>query len=203
MQNIGQLNVKIEKCINELGLEFIQNKGLILTESDLKCLLFNKLFKIESLSKYEHTQDDIILTIPLHTELSWYNSMGKLAIVPDITIIEPQNLSILHGLDNIISTLPNKQYEFGGNAIIFELKFIRTRTLTKKDFHKQIKKDFDKIQNLFQKLSEEGNPGRIYCYFLIFTKTKNYCAEFNKFFKQYREGMNWKIMVKSADIEFD
>jgi hypothetical protein len=105
-------------------------------------------------------------------------------------------------METRISTLPRKQYEFGGNALIFELKYIRTKILSEFIFKKEIKKDFDKIQRLIEKLNNECNPAKVFCYFIVFTKTLNYCTAFTQFIRDKGESENYKFIIKSAELDF-
>lgn len=202
MDKLRELKKEIEKRIDIVWKKFKNSKGIILTESDLKCLLFNEFMGIEKLSEDIQTQDSHIWANALHTEISWYDKNGKLTITPDISIVEPENLSILHGMESRISTLPRKQYSFGGNAVIFELKFNRTKRLSKSTMLREIEYDYNKIQGLFEKLRNEGNPGRVFCYFVIFTKTSDYCNEFNEFIQEHKESENHKFIIKSAELTF-
>lgn len=91
----------IERIIHKIEREYRNVKGLILTEDDLKCLIYCNLMMIRSLSDPQHTREDNVLAHSNHTELSWFDDQGKLTIKPDLTILEPNHLSILK-LTNII-----------------------------------------------------------------------------------------------------
>jgi len=181
------LRAAIERKIAELETEYKRTQGLILTESDLKCLLYKKLSEIPELWGSSKTQDDYIKTNAIHTELPWYDENRKLTIKPDITILEPGNLSILHeyGLYPW-RRLPSKGCSFNGNAIIFELKFIRAKSgIAVQRLRRSIEKDYEKIRRLFQRLSSEGCPHNVFCYFVIFNKTDKKCLEFGNFMNDF------------------
>ena len=203
MQITQNLKQKIEEKILQLNSDFLRVKGLLLTEADLKCNLFKKLTEIEEFNKEQKTEDTQILSTPIHSELSWYNENGKLYIKPDLTIINPRNLTILHEYRNWKGNLPSKGCEFGGNSFIFELKFIRTKRLTLSKFKKEILKDFTKIKELFQKLDNEHNPLQIFCFFIIFTKTNEICSEFSIFLEENRDSLRHKILFYSGEIQFE
>lgn len=194
------LREQIERTIDQLGQDYQNTQGLILSEGDLKCLLFDRLLNIERLSENEPTYDPAILGGAIHTELKWYDKNKKLTIQPDISIISPNNLSILHGLTRRI--LPSKQFEFHGEAIIFELKFIRDKKgITQNVLNKSIKRDYQKIMYLFERLKQEKLPD-IFCYFVIFNKTDNKCNEFCRFIRDHEEDSKYKYIYKSGKVEF-
>jgi len=129
---------------------------------------------------------------PVHAEIPWYDENNKLTIRPDITILEPNSLSILHSLSGL--ALPSKQVEFGGQGIIFEIKFNRFRNGISPYFFKQIKEDFDKIQGLFNRLKGQGKDGDLYCFFIVFNKTDLKCDEFQEFLYINRNGLNCRFL---------
>ncbi|MFW6015786.1 MAG: hypothetical protein ACOCRK_05065 [bacterium] len=193
----------IEQKINEIETEYRHAQGMILTEDDLKCLLYKKIMEIGSISEPKETQDDQILAHSIHTEVSWYDSNGKLTIKPDLTILEPKHLSILHRYGSNLS-LPSKQFEFNGKSIIFELKFIRNKTgIRQKTLESKIKKDFEKINILFERLESQGISNDVYCYFIIFNKTDIRCQEFNEFIEKNRESEKHKIIYATGKVNFD
>jgi hypothetical protein len=129
-------------------------------------------------------------------------------IKPDITIIEPENLSILHDyvpLDQIEtasnSELPSKDFGFGGNSITFELKYIRN--YSQERLMKAIWEDFDQIMRLFRILDGKGMGSTIYSYQVIFDKygLAQHTQEFQEFLNHYGVGDRHKIVYKSIGIE--
>ena len=200
------LRAAIEQKITGIEQEYQKTQGLILTEDDLKCLFYRKLMQIPNLSKRSRTNDKKIYAKPIHTEVSWYDKDGRLAIKPDITILEPENLSILYkyNRDGSKLKLPSKQFAFNGKAIIFELKFIRNKTgITRKTFNGSIMNDYTKIQNLFERLDSQEMPDGIFCYFVIFNKTDIKCNEFEDFRERNRESYRHKIIYATGKVLLD
>ena len=192
----------IEQKITEIEEEYQQTQGLILTEDDLKCLFYSKLMQIPELSQQIKTQDQQIYAKSIHAEVSWYDENGNLSIKPDITILEPEHLSILHRYGSNLR-LPSKQFEFNGKAIIFELKFIRNKTgITPRTFNGPIMKDYRKIQRLFAKLASQGKPDDVFCYFVIFSKTNIKCREFDRFIEQNGQSNKHKIIYAAGNVHF-
>lgn len=194
----------IEEKIKEVEKEFQRTQGLILTENDLKCLLYSKLMDIPKLSKIRVTKDPHILANAIHTEVSWYDDDKHLTIKPDITILEPEELTILHGYYGYGLPLPSKQFEFGGKAIIFELKFIRNKTgIRRRTFDGKIMKDFEKIERLFIQLKSQNMPDAIFCYFVIFNKTDRKCKEFVHFLDQRGQAKRYKVIYATGRVTFN
>ena len=92
------LEKKIEQKIDEIGDNYCENKGIILTESDLKCIVYSELLKIKSLNNLKSTNTKEYSTDVkshyIHTEISWFDKSGRLTLKPDITILNPHSISI-------------------------------------------------------------------------------------------------------------
>src|SRR5687767_246826 len=85
---------QVERCISRLNLEYRLTPGSILTEHDLRCQLHNHLSALPALRRTTSIQDTKTLGTGLHHDLSWYDQNNKLRIRPDITILEPEGLTI-------------------------------------------------------------------------------------------------------------
>ena len=157
-----KLKKKIEKKIYEIGEYANKNKAVILTETDIQCILYNKLLEIDILSRLEKTKNkEDIYTHYVHTEMSWFDSNGKLAFRPDISLIKPNCIELNVG---------NRDFIFDGSSIIMEIKLNRSKSSTK--FIKEIKGDLEK----FKKLKETSND--IFCFFIMYDKRKNVNNDF-------------------------
>jgi len=193
----------IESKIIELGEEYQKAPAIILTESDLKYMIYKKLSDISEISEITPTEDEWILGNSIHTEVSWYDTNRKLTIRPDITIIDTSHLSILH-ITGKKFNLPSKQFSFKGKSIIFEIKFIRgQKGITENVFDRKIKEDYEKIRNLFEILSSRGiTEDDFFGFFVIFNKTNLVCEEFSEFLQQNSMGNNIKIIYISGNVDF-
>jgi len=188
---------QILEKLSEIELDFQENKGIILTECDLQCLLFHKIYEL-----FAHNQETFnpqIKGSPLHSEIKFFNENGKLFYQPDITIINPDSYSIIHSIedftikDDRIKYKPtsSKEFEFGGDAIIIELKFCRTKNgITKVG---SFKDDLRKIKKI-KKLVERNSQSKVYGIVAIFNKTDYISEEFDKFIKSH--SANSDILVK-------
>jgi len=209
---------RIESIVRSIEWDYQRTQGLILTEDDLKCLIYNKLKILFFQNKHRlfyrlrqeaqgdylppwvaETKDRGILASPVHCEIPWYDENNKLTIRPDITILEPSYLSILHGLNG--PKLPSKQFEFGGQGIILEIKFNRFKNgISSSYFSTHIKSDFDKIQRLFEKLKNQGKERDLYCFFIVFNKTDLKCNDFQNYLNRHGEGTGYKLMYCTANV---
>ncbi|MFC1965589.1 hypothetical protein ACFLWI_01385 [Chloroflexota bacterium] len=199
----------IEATIRSVENEYRRNQGLILTESDLAALIYTRLrslfsepFNRSGLHWHMHTQDTNVIASPLHLEVPWYDVNGKLKIRPDITILEPTQLSILHRYGDGLR-LPSKQFEFAGNAIILELKFIRHKSGITVHALEKIRRDFDKIKtNIQNHIGNIGIRRSFYCLFVVFNKTDNRCSEFDQYLAEHAGGDWYKYIYGSGQVTF-
>jgi hypothetical protein len=95
--NDKEIFIIVESEIKSLETEFQESQGLILTEDDLKCHLFRKLYPY--FSHAIHTMDHNIKAGPLHAEVNYFNRFNVLRKRPDLVIINPESLSILHSVE--------------------------------------------------------------------------------------------------------
>jgi len=130
---------KIISGISEVEKQYQSNQGLILSESDLKCLIYKELYNV--FPEFTKTMDRNIKANSLHTEIPWYDENSKLTIRSVITILNPDKMSIKHG-NSIYQKneffsyghLPSKDFQFGGEALVIEIIFIKKkRGISEKD----------------------------------------------------------------------
>lgn len=210
--NFQSLTPRIERIINMLKREYSRAPASILTEDDLKCLLYARLNRLVAFRRRMPTREGHILGSAVHAELSWYDENRRLRIRPDITITEPECLSILHGhggpiLDPFTSQfggfrgavpLPSKQYEFGGNAITFELKFAREGITDA--MMELIRKDFAKMKRLFGILDRRGQGDSVFSYLVIFNKLpqRRQDTALDKFMREHGVGPRHKVLYRTC-----
>ncbi|HEY0319473.1 MAG TPA: hypothetical protein VGC66_00730 [Pyrinomonadaceae bacterium] len=206
------LTPRIERLIHRLKVDYSHNPGMILTEDDLQCHLHGRLSRLRAFRYGLPTQDSRVLGFSVHSELTWYDERRKLRIKPDITILEPEEMSIQHGyvspmLEPFCSSvsafhmarpLPSKQYEFGGNAITFELKFARNGIT--EYFARLIKQDFKKMMRLFEILDRRGEGESIFSYLIIFNKLPQPMSDtpLAQFMNEHGSGPRHKILYKTC-----
>jgi hypothetical protein len=94
---------QVERVIDRTARIYQSAQGMFLTEEDLRGRLIYDLQRLPTFRKPRPSQDRHIYATPVHAQLSWYDEDWKLSIVPDITILEPEHLSILHGYEPLLS----------------------------------------------------------------------------------------------------
>jgi hypothetical protein len=202
---------RIERVINMLAFGYRHAPGSILTEADLQGHLYGRLSRLRPLRESVPTLDPHILGSHVHSELPWYDERGKLRIRPDITIIEPEHMSILHGLAQPVvdpfsspcrlfhkAPLPSKQCEFGGKAVILELKFARAgidRAVLDK-----VRYDLNKVMRLFRKLDGEGEGENVFALLIVFNKLPQRLADtpLANFIREHGTGPRHKILYRAC-----
>lgn len=200
--NIETIYDNVLKAIDIVGERFKNYKGLIVTESDLKCQLYSELrqFIREDLK----TNDPGILGTPLHTEVPFYNpDESNYANMPvDIVIFDPSEFSIIKDpkfrFENgeITNGLPGKKYRTLGDTILIELKFNKQKNGITKSFNNSILKDIEKLETIINFNSNKVMKGIS----VIFNKTDNVCKEFeNEVLKPIRNNID--VIYKSSNLE--
>lgn len=190
----------IRAVVDSVAVEYAQQPGLILTEDDLKCLLFSRFSSNRLLAGFFSTRDTHVKATRVHSEISWYDAKGKLTIKPDLTILDPAELRILKG-DARRATLPSKGFGFSGDAIVFELKFIRQKSgITKSVYQRQILKDWAKVERLLKKLKNQNASHQFFCFFIIFNKGDRACSEFRHFLRRNADGKKHRILYRCGGV---
>lgn len=195
--------------IKELESEYQNNQGLILSESDLKCQLYKKIYPL--LSHNITTMDSHIKGSSLHTEIKFFDEKYSLSLVPDITILNPEYLSILHSVRYIITSsgikykkASSKEFEFGGDTIIIELKFCKNKTGITNSKILSYKRDIQKIiqiQNIINNRSDGKN--RVLGIFVIFNKTDKKVSQFNDFWGNFSNIDDLELIYGSGKVNFE
>ncbi len=157
----------------------------------------------------------------VHTEISWFDENGKLTIRPDITIIEPEHLTMqqLNTLSSCEgyprfrgrwnqandpvfprSSFPSKEFQFEGKAITFELKLARDRDIEigERPFRfDKLSMGYGQIRRLFNVLDNRGQGDDIFSYLVFFSKTPINTPGFYNYLNQHGESYRHKIICKS------
>lgn len=169
---------KIIGFLKEIASEYQKAQGLILTEDDLKCLLFSKLYGYLPSAM---TIDAGVSASAIHSEVKFYDEEGLLTLVPDLCIVEPRHISIFHSVEFKIERshltyeykkLPRKSVEIGGNTIIIELKFCRDKNGICDADIVNYNNDIAKIKQL-QEIVQRRSSGndKMFGVFAVFNKT--------------------------------
>lgn len=174
--SLSEVIFDVEQAAMRVARAYRRTGGLILSEDDLKCALFYRLYPMYSASV--PTINRGISAIALHTELPWYDERGLLRLRPDLSIIDSRRLSILHGIGERVGSngtpsyrLPSKGCEFGGQAVAVETKFVRAFTGITRRHITSFKKDIDKMQRLCLRHNYDPSNPNVKGVFIVFSKT--------------------------------
>jgi hypothetical protein len=190
--------MQIVDLIEQLASEYRAAPASILTESDLQCLLVSRLMGLDLLRGVRPTRDANILCTMVHSEVSWFDEVGRLWLKPDITILEPRDLSIFRGLDG--ARLPRKGFHFNGPAIIFELKLVRGRSGVTARSVDSIRRDLDKITRLLRKVEQEGARDELSSYFVLFSKVDRQPQELRDLIAENAANDRLTMIYRSAGV---
>lgn len=139
---------EIASCVAEIEREFQQTPGLILSEDDAKCILFGQI-QSKLVAQRQHrlqTADPNIFASPLHTEIKFLDQNGKLTIRPDITLVDPSDLSLNQSRDGF--SIQRKGFVFFGSAIAIEIKFCKAKRGITDPFVASVRNDCEKLIEL-------------------------------------------------------
>lgn len=172
----------INKSLQILEMEWQDSQGLLLSEDDFKHHLLRIMYQNKVFLEKTVTRDLDIKGSPIHSEINFFDENQELKIKPDISILNPENLSIAHSLQKFVfkngrliyANTTGKSFEFTGEAIVIELAFIKKNNgITHKRDIEKIREDFNKINQLIR-----INGNSIKGFIAVFSKSNNYSKEF-------------------------
>lgn len=192
-----QLISEVKTKISEVADEYALSPGIILSEDDLKCHIFSKLVPL--LNHRTPTSDDRVFASPLHTEIKFLDSSGRLSLRPDITIIDPINLTIKksRGID-----LSRKGFVFWGSSLIIEIKFCKAKSGISKKHIESYNADCQKMLEIHRRLYANEHTTRMHGIFVAFNKTNKGNRAFNEFKAQYDGNEKIDIMYGTGNFIF-
>jgi len=193
--------------LKELEKVYQLNQALFLTEDDIKCHLFRILDDL--FSKYSPTINPGVTGSALHSEVKFYDENEHLTLVPDITIINPSNLSIYHSVEFRITNrgakygpLPSKSFESGGEAFVIELKFCRERVGITRANIQSYQSDFDKLKRLREIMNTRSQgQNKLFGVVAVFNKTDNGRILFEEF-ESNNQNQHIRIFYGTGNVDF-
>lgn len=206
MINNSLLN-SIMQEIKNIESDFQSNQGLLLTEDDLKSQIYSRVSGL--INMRQKTMDNHIWGSPLHTELPFYDNNGKLTIRPDITIFNPSEMSILHGVGIYIKgdkiaygKLPSKSCEFGGKTIVIEIKFYRGKSGISKRSLLSVRKDVSKILRLMRRHNRPASHNDILGIMVVFNKTNKKIRLLNRLINKFASHPRLRVVYGTGRVIF-
>lgn len=149
---------QVKSCIEFIKDKFENNQYLFLSENDVVCQLYMKLFEIKKLSKLQETSSGQ-KTIALHTEVPFFSKNMPATIEPilntrvDIAILKPNTITFDRRdfrVRKFISS-STKEYRFKEVECCIEVKL--NKIYSKNKCLENITKDLDKLRTLNAKIS--------------------------------------------------
>jgi hypothetical protein len=122
----------VKNAIDKLQKEYSLNRGMLLTEGDLECHLFNKLLQEEGLRGYHSSKNDTfsdlgkdleLKTSFVHSQVTWFKPGKKSGFEVDLTISDPRKLEVIN--IELFEEWTSKGFAYDGPCIAIEIKFIR------------------------------------------------------------------------------
>jgi len=173
------------KAIDSLQKNYKANRGMLLTEGDLECHLFNELLKQPCISGYHHPKDDTfwkdgkqennLKTTYVHSQVTWFKDDRQSGYEVDLTICDPKNLEVVN--IELFEEYPHKGYAYDGPCVAIEVKFIRDGR-----YPKQYDEDYfslrdnlipDKLSNIAKGKYQESNKDNIAFITIVGCKKKD------------------------------
>lgn len=151
----------VMKHLKKMKSDFENNPFNFLSEDDVKCHLFMKLFKEFKFSKLKKTEDDQSIS-PLHSEVRYFNEQGKLLFQVDISAIDPQyaNVYSKRVKEGRKRPMLAKRYEFDKSHFSIEIK-LNKGVWSKNYTYKIWEKDLQKLRDI------KSRNSTMFCFSLL------------------------------------
>lgn len=143
-----------KNAVKSLQEKYKKNRGMLLTEGDLECHLFNELMQQEELSGYHPSKntniydfsshkDSNLKTSYVHSQVTWFKVDQKSGFEPDLTICQPDLLEVKN--HELLLDYPSKGFAYDGPCVAIEIKFIRTEDKATGLSHEDLRKFLEKL----------------------------------------------------------
>lgn len=144
-----------KKAVKSLQERYKQNRGMLLTEGDLECHLFNELMRQPELSGYHASKatdvydfssksDSTMKTSFVHSQVTWFKVNEKSGFEPDLTIGKPELLEVKN--HELLLDYPSKGFAYDGPCVAIEIKFLRNIERAGMQAHEDFLKFIDKLR---------------------------------------------------------
>lgn len=185
-----------QKAVKSLQDKYSKNRGMLLTEGDLECHLFNELMLQPELSEYRPSKitnihnekiTEEFKTSYVHSQVTWFKLNQKSGFEPDLTICNPELLEVRN--HDLLLDYPSKGFSYDGPCVAIEIKFIRTEYKASLTSHEDLRKFLNdlipaKLANIKKDNYKISNPDNVAFISVvgckdeeIFIKSKHYLGK--------------------------
>jgi len=190
----------VTKAVASIEREFQIVPGLILTECDAQCLLYERLRTTlnERARQHIQTDSDQILASPIHTEIKILDENMKLLLRPDIVVMSERSLSLIN--DNRLQLIEKKGFILFGSAVFIELKFCKAKKGITNQINTTIEKDCAKLDDIKDRLYPTKESAQMLGCVVVFNRTDKRCAAFDEQITRQSASSSSKIIYATGNF---
>lgn len=191
---------RISDFVREIEAQYKISKGLILSEDDVKCILYAKIYnQLEQENQLRQPIDDPdVYASPLHTEIKFIDANGTLSVRPDISIVDTASMTMRQSLNGF--AVSRKGFIIYGSATVVEIKFCKNSSGITNRFSNSIRRDCDKIIDLKNRLYPPGEAAMLQGIVVVFNRTNKVSNGFLELCHDYGNHPYIKILYASGDF---
>ena len=193
--------IQIATAVAEIEAECQLVPGLILSENDLQCLLFERLRTTLRTQNQIciQTDNEHIRASPIHTEIKIFDENLRLILRPDIIVMSPGSLSLVN--DDEVRLIARKGFVLFGSAVFIELKFAKfPKGIDLKETNK-IAGDCQKLDGIKQRLYPNTESADMIGCVVVFNRTDVRCEAFNNLAIRQANSTTSKIIYATGRFQ--
>ncbi|RYM34812.1 hypothetical protein ERX46_05405 [Brumimicrobium glaciale] len=142
----------IKNSMTSIQETYKEYQGMILTEGDLECHVFNALMAQENLKGYHNSKGNSLgfivdegerKTSFVHSQVTWFKENEKSGFEVDLTIGSPALLEVVN--IELFEEYTSKGFAYDGPAVAIELKFIRRKDKASQTAHEDLLKIMNRL----------------------------------------------------------
>jgi hypothetical protein len=169
----------VAQAVRQIESELQVAPGLILTECDAQCLLYERLRALLNDRDQQHIPTDVehVLASPIHTEIKILDESGKLMLRPDIVVMSRGSLSLTN--DDELRLIQRKGFVLFGSAVFVEVKVSKSPLGITDQLVSAIQDDCTKLDDIANRLYPENESARMLGCIVVFNRTDVRCPGFD------------------------